>query len=226
MGRPMLIAKRHPLNRSQPAVDEPQTKIYTESIVTETLLVTQEVRNGTSVHGEEVADYVRNRADNLLAIEHNETFNLSAMAISQEVTANRVDNGEHNTIKTQYMLATSTPLKGNAGSSRLVATSSTQPSGQKSPCTPRNKCKSYDPVKARIFIKRQQIKRKEELAKQADAQVDKEEIKKRLMNLQKNSLKIVEKNVKRARTKTNDSIPFEQKDGVESPSKVVKVKGW
>lgn len=62
------------------------------------------------------------------------------------------------------------------------------------------KRKSYDPIKARQFIREQQERRKLSAMEKAKASMNQEEIKKRLDNLRKNSLKIVNKNVKRARS--------------------------
>ena len=66
------------------------------------------------------------------------------------------------------------------------------------------KCKekSYYPIKARQFIREQQEKRKEQTKEAARGQIQKDEIKKRLAALQKNSLKIVGANIKRARKKS------------------------
>lgn len=60
--------------------------------------------------------------------------------------------------------------------------------------------KSYDPIKARQFIREQQEKRKLNALEKAKAAVNQEEIKKRLDNLRRNTLKIVNKNVKRVRS--------------------------
>lgn len=68
-----------------------------------------------------------------------------------------------------------------------------------------DKCKrkSYDPIKARQFIREQQEKRKLSAQEKAKATANQEEIKKRLDNLRRNSLKIVNKNVSRARSTTS-----------------------
>lgn len=62
------------------------------------------------------------------------------------------------------------------------------------------KQKSYDPVKARQFIRQQQEKRKLDAKEMAKASANQDEIKKRLDVLRRNSLKILNKNVKRARS--------------------------
>lgn len=66
----------------------------------------------------------------------------------------------------------------------------------------KEKCKrkSYDPIRARQFIREQQEKRKLSAMEKAKESINQEEIKRRLDNLRKNSLKIVNKNVKRARS--------------------------
>lgn len=65
------------------------------------------------------------------------------------------------------------------------------------------KLKSYDPIKARQFIRSQREKRKETEKEKSKAPSSKEEIKRRLSVLQKNSLKIVGKNVQKARQSTS-----------------------
>lgn len=63
------------------------------------------------------------------------------------------------------------------------------------------KQKSYDPIKARQFIRTQREKWKEaEKPEKIKSPATKEGIKQRLSALRKNSLKIVEKNVQKART--------------------------
>lgn len=64
--------------------------------------------------------------------------------------------------------------------------------------------KSYDPIKARQFIRTQKEKRKEAAQDKSNAPIDKEEIKRRLSALHKNSLQIVGKNVKRVRENSAD----------------------
>lgn len=77
-------------------------------------------------------------------------------------------------------------------------TKSTTPPAAKSSA---EKCKqkSYDPARARQFIREQQEKRKLSAMKKAKAGESQDEIKKRLDILRRNSLKILNKNVKRAR---------------------------
>ena len=72
------------------------------------------------------------------------------------------------------------------------------------------KSKSYDPIKARQFIRMQKEKRKEIEAEKAKTPATKEEIKKRLSALRSDTLKIVEKNVQKAR-KSVDSNPRQSK---------------
>lgn len=62
-------------------------------------------------------------------------------------------------------------------------------------CKPR----SYDPIKAKQLIRMQKEKRKETEQKESKAPATKEEIKQRLNALRKNTLKIVEKNLQKAR---------------------------
>lgn len=59
--------------------------------------------------------------------------------------------------------------------------------------------KTYDPIKARRYMREQQIKRKEILMDKILEKERKNEIRQRLINLQKNSMEIVGKNVERAR---------------------------
>lgn len=61
------------------------------------------------------------------------------------------------------------------------------------------KSKSYDPIKARQFIQKQKNKRIEDEKAKAKLPTSEEEIKQRLSALRKNTLKIVEKNVQKAR---------------------------
>lgn len=210
----LKASKRNPLTRTQTAFDrtkktstETQTNFFAESIVTETLFVAQAVKSGVNSEIKTAIDYGENSVGSVvLAIENNETFNWST------IIANREDISESATVNAQHLVATSTPLTSSKISGNLLRSgknSSMHPTSPKTSCAQNNKHKSYDPVKARVFIKRQQIKRKEALAKQMEGQVERTEIKKRLLNLQKNSLKIVEKNVKRARTKTIDSDVFD-----------------
>lgn len=65
------------------------------------------------------------------------------------------------------------------------------------------KLKSYDPIKARQFIRSQREKRKETEKERSNELTSKEEIKRRLSALQRNSLKIVGKNVQKARQSTS-----------------------
>lgn len=77
-------------------------------------------------------------------------------------------------------------------------------------CKPR----SYDPIKARQFIRMQKEKQKEIDMNETKAPATKEEIKERLNALRKNTLKIVEKNVRKARNcnvKSTNSKTFTSK---------------
>lgn len=61
------------------------------------------------------------------------------------------------------------------------------------------KSKSYDPIKARQFIRMQKEKRKQDEEAKAKLPVTKDEIKQRLSALRQNTMKIMEKNVQKAR---------------------------
>lgn len=83
------------------------------------------------------------------------------------------------------------------------------------------KQKSYDPIKARQFIRTQREKWKEaEKTEKTKSPATKEDIKQRLSALRKNSLKIVEKNVQKARTsiKPTSTKKFAPKK-IETPRK-------
>lgn len=88
--------------------------------------------------------------------------------------------------------------------------------------------KSYDPIKARQFIRSQRQQRKDSAqadVNRSNADVSKEEIKKRLTALHKNSLQIVGKNVKRVRENSIDrgvatkTAPIEKKFKAEAQTK-------
>lgn len=65
------------------------------------------------------------------------------------------------------------------------------------------KARSYDPIKARQLIRMQQDKRKKIEIEKSKTPSTKEEIKQRLSTLRANTLKIVEKNVQKARKTSN-----------------------
>ncbi|XP_055300626.1 uncharacterized protein LOC129567583 isoform X2 [Sitodiplosis mosellana] len=67
----------------------------------------------------------------------------------------------------------------------------------------KSKPKSYDPIKARQFIRMQKEKRKEIEKEKSKTPATKEEIKQRLSALRSNTLKIVGKNVQKARKSVN-----------------------
>lgn len=146
----------------------------------------------SSIHGIEIS-----------AIEHNPIINFNSIQARINTAINSCANDVE--AKRPSVSATSTPLKSNARKVLSKCLSPRVPSSSSAPCTPKNKRKSYDPEKARSFIKEQQNRRKEALSDRFSSQLQKDAIKKRLMNLQKNSLKIVGNNVKRARTKSSDA---------------------
>lgn len=67
----------------------------------------------------------------------------------------------------------------------------------------KTKPRSYDPIKARQLIRIQQEKRKKTEIEQSKTPSTKEEIKQRLSKLRANTLKMVEKNVQKARKNSN-----------------------
>lgn len=112
--------------------------------------------------------------------------------ILEEITAAVVNTGPTKHTSARHSTAfeiRNTPKKQNKPPMLIDATKSAE----------KSKRKSYDPVKARQFIREQQEKRKLCALERSKASVNQEEIKKRLANLRTNSLKIVNKNVKRVR---------------------------
>lgn len=85
----------------------------------------------------------------------------------------------------------------------------------------KNKSKSYDPIKARQFIRMQKEKRRESEIEKSKTPATREEIKQRLSALRSNTLKIVEKNVQKARKNvdpnTKNSKSFTSKTIKEQP---------
>lgn len=137
-------------------------------------------------------------------IQLNQTKTLNN-GILEEITSAVVNTSQTNPTSARNSMAfeiQNTPKKRNKPS----ATATTEKSPEK--C----KRKSYDPIKARQFIREQQEKRKLSALEKAKASVNQEEIKKRLDNLRRNSLKIVNKNVKKARNSTPE---VEKKGKVE-----------
>uniref|UniRef100_A0A8D8L3N2 Centrosome-associated protein 350 n=1 Tax=Culex pipiens TaxID=7175 RepID=A0A8D8L3N2_CULPI len=83
-----------------------------------------------------------------------------------------------------------------------------RPRTQPEPAVPEaRKEKSYDPQRAREFIKEQQAKRKQEKRTSGPPACDKELIRKRLDDLRKNSQVLVNKNVQKARKRSLSATP-------------------
>lgn len=80
------------------------------------------------------------------------------------------------------------------------------------------KPKSYDPIKARQFIRMQKEKRKEIEMEKSKIPATKEEIKQRLNALRTNTLKIVEKNVEKVRK----NVKISSKNSKSFTSKTIK----
>lgn len=113
------------------------------------------------------------------------------------------------------------PVKLSEKLKRTSTPSRTPHSTQKlsSTATSQTKCKrkSYDPIKARQYIRQQQEKWKEEEKEKAKGALRKKEIRERLDVLRRNSLKIVGENVKRAK-KGSSTSPRRQKIAQMKPS--------
>lgn len=130
-----------------------------------------------------------------LAVEHNESgknllnSNTFEIPILQEITST-INN----------CLAVTNRSESDLGNSKSPRKSSKEPNENIQKC----QLKSYDPIEARQFIRTQKEKRKEAAQDKSNAPLSKEEIKRRLSALHKNTLQIVSKNVKRARENSTD----------------------
>lgn len=136
--------------------------------------------------------------------EKNRTFNLDSIEVHYGLTTGKIVM----TNDKSKMPINSTPKESSNKTTAVTRAIPTRLSKTSSPACAVRKHKSYDPVKARSFMREQQLKRKEALLNKPSDQQQKNEIRQRLINLQKNSMKIVGKNLERARTVTNESKPI------------------
>lgn len=136
--------------------------------------------------------------------------------ILQEITSAIINTSSH------VPPDTKTPNKFSQKSTAFEIQHSPASKSMSKECFEKCTLKSYDPIKARQFMRTQQKKRQEETKEKSKAIANKEEIKKRLENLQKNTRKIVGKNIKRAQS--NSLVPNDVKKELVIKSKNVSDK--
>lgn len=190
-----------------------------------------------SVQSEQISRQLVVNAENFhvnQVIEPNETFQMEKSEQNSNITSLNGTKPVHNSILqeiTSAVINTSNVVKSPLNDVQSKFVKKNVKENQKSPGKSETHCendidckrKSYDPIKARQFIQKQREKWKEaeKMDKpNAKAPANKEEIKQRLSALRKSTLKIVEKNVQKARksgVKSTNVKKFATKKSPETP---------